>query len=330
MLHARTLLGDGLGNPSYRGARRGATLIEMLVVITILVILAGAALPLMRTAVSGSRPRETARAVNVYFSSARNRALETGRPCGVMLTRMDNRPGASMVLQQVEMPPPYAGDSLSSAAQLQVAYGSGTATVTATMDAGFNATLVSVGDLVQFNGQGPWYTVGGVNATTITASINLSAGQLLPWPTASLSPPVPYQILRQPRSSATTPLQLPMGMAVDLDYSGTDAASFGSTDNFPVYLLFSPHGSLDRVGFGGLTPDPVIYPIYLLVGRGDKVGDTTNPNWQDFNNIWVALNPQTGMVTTAPVVSAAGNAVPASVSDSRGAARTAYSMGGRS
>jgi len=308
-------------NPSYAPARRGATLVEMLVVITILVLLAGVAIPVMRPAMEGRRPRETARVVNVYFSSAKNRALETGRACGVMLERMDNRPGASMILQQVEMPPPYAGDDLSSRAQVQLSVSNNIATVTANMIGGFNASLVSAGDLVQFNAQGPWYTIGSVSGTSITASMRLPSGQLLPWPSTSSSPPVTYQILRQPKPSAAAPLQLPMGMAVDLDYSGTDAASFGSGNNLPVYILFSANGSLDRVQYGGSSTS-VVDPIYLLVGRGDKVGEATDPNWADLSNFWVTLNPQTGMVTTAPVAQAAN------VSASREFARNAYSMGG--
>ena len=58
------------------------------------------------------RVREAARAVNVYISSARNRAIEIGRPCGVIFRRANgtNFPTASTVLDQCEVPPTYAGD----------------------------------------------------------------------------------------------------------------------------------------------------------------------------------------------------------------------------
>jgi len=309
---------SGMSQPST--SRRGATLIEMLVVIMILVILAGVAVPVMRPAMQGRRPREAARAVNVYLSSARNRALETGRLCGVMLQRMDNQAGASMVLQQVEMPLPYAGSDLSSSAQVQLSVSNNTATVTANLIGQFNPALVSPGDLIQFNGQGPWYTISNPGPPII-ASIRLRAGQMLPWPTGGFSPPVPYQILRQPTASAASPLQLPMGMVVDLDFSGTDAASFGSADSLPVYILFSGNGSLERVRYGGSSVC-VVDPLYLLIGRNDKVGDATNPNWQDMNNLWVTINPQTGMITTAPVAQAADPLA------SREFARKAISIGG--
>lgn len=331
-------------------ARRGATLIELLVVITILVILAGVAIPVMRPAMQGRRPREAARAVNVYLSSARNRALETRRPCGVMLERMNNQPGASMILQQVESPPPYAGDDLSSRARVQLAVSNGVATVTANLVGGFNVTLVSPGDLIQFNQQGPWYTINNATATVITASLHLRTGQMLPWPTAGPSSPVPYQILRRPKPSAAAPLQLPMGMVVDLGASGIDPAEVNPTaaapgNSFlglgPVSIMFSGNGSLERIyalkGDGTPHPlnGPVAVPVYLLVGRNDKVGAPLGEqNWQDMNNFWVAINPQTGMVSTAPVApydAATGTwaNAPADVAGSRQYARTAQNAGGR-
>ena len=77
-------------SPAHRTARHLAnafTLIEMLIVITITMLLVAASLTTMRPALESRRTREAARAIEVYLSSARNRAMETGRPCGVMLYR---------------------------------------------------------------------------------------------------------------------------------------------------------------------------------------------------------------------------------------------------
>ena len=92
--------------------RRGVTLVEMLIVISIIVILTAASLKLIAPA-DDRRVREAARAVNVYISSARSRAIEIGRPCGVIFRRATgtNFPTASTVLDQCEVPPPYAGDT---------------------------------------------------------------------------------------------------------------------------------------------------------------------------------------------------------------------------
>ncbi len=336
-------------------SRRGATLIELLVVLGILVLLAGVALPMMRPALEGRRVREAARAVNVYLSAARNRALETRRPAGVMLQRMEAAAGASMILHRVEVSPPYGGDTTTARATVnQPTLGTNAAgetvwSLTATLT-DLNQYMVRRGDLIQLNQQGPWYEIvgtfgtnGTLTSSTITLELAYRNGQQLPWPS---SQPVPYQILRQPTKSAATPLQLPMTTVVDLGASGIDpgesnptAAAPGSSflGTNPVYILFSDKGSLLRIyatrGDGTTHPldGPVVFPIYLLVGRREKVGETTTGkrNWEDFNNIWITLNPQTGMVTTAPVVASGSDPLPASVYDSRDAARSAYSMGGQ-
>ena len=56
-------------------ARGGVTLLELLIVITVLMMLVGVALPTMRPALEGRQIREAARSVNIYFSSARSDAM---------------------------------------------------------------------------------------------------------------------------------------------------------------------------------------------------------------------------------------------------------------
>ena len=74
-------------SPAPRPSSPAFTLIEMLVVVAIMMVLVAAAATRMRPASEARRIRESARALNVYLGSARNRAMETGRPCGVILHR---------------------------------------------------------------------------------------------------------------------------------------------------------------------------------------------------------------------------------------------------
>ena len=99
----------------------GVTLVEMLIVITIIVILTAASLKVL-TPAEDRRVREAARAVNVYISSARNRAIEIGRSCGVIFRRANftNFPTASTVLDQCEVPPTYAGDTTGAVVRVMV------------------------------------------------------------------------------------------------------------------------------------------------------------------------------------------------------------------
>ena len=83
----------------------------MLIVVTIVMILMAITLKAIQP-VGDRRVREAARAVNVYISSARNHAMEIGRPCGVIFRRAagTNTPTASMVVEQCEVPAAVAGD----------------------------------------------------------------------------------------------------------------------------------------------------------------------------------------------------------------------------
>ncbi|TWT88982.1 hypothetical protein Mal64_24730 [Pseudobythopirellula maris] len=91
------------------------TLVELLVVAVIVTILISSAIPVLSPAGDDRLLREGSREVNAYLSAAQSRAIQTGRPQGVMLKRLsvdtlngeDN--GVCIELLTVEAPPPYAG-----------------------------------------------------------------------------------------------------------------------------------------------------------------------------------------------------------------------------
>jgi len=322
--------------PAAAGRSRGVTLIEMLVVVAILMLLLGVALPSMQGTMDERRSREAARAVNVYFGSARGLAMETGRPCGVMIQRLDAEPGCSMVLEQVEVPPPYAGESIDTRARLTWSIDGTVGKVQAVLTGGgINPALVHEGDRVRFNHQGPLYTiVGEPSANAMTLVIDLSQGQELPWPPVGAdmpSEPVPFEIHRQPTKSFADPLQLPAGAVIDLEASGTADHFIGRGSRDPVYILFSPNGSVDRVYHGGHIHHAT-EPIFLLIGKREKVPAVAGEeNFRDLTALWVTLNPRTGLVITSNVGTAPTNTsgVPADVAESRYFAINAESTGGR-
>jgi type II secretory pathway pseudopilin PulG len=316
----------------------------MLVVVTIMMMLLAAAATRMRPANDARRVREAARALGVYLSTARNRAMETGRPCGVILHRFTGATAAVMSLDQCEVPPTYAGDTTGATMQVTV---SGS-TVTTTTTSGFTNTLVANGDLIQFNGQGPYYTITdrtGGGGTGVTATFDTSQGQLVPWPSVSPGISASYRISRLPSSTNATTfkgqaqsLQLPASTVVDLAGSGIDSAAApfnqftaGGAD---VGIVFSSNGSIYGVYFVNGTSTNVTAPIYLLVGKRDRVGNTytagntnldTQTNDQDLTNLWIVVNPQTGLVTCGEVGADNGTRF----SGSRALARDQQSMGGK-
>ncbi len=323
------------------GARRGLTLIELLIVIGVLVALVAVAAPNLRPAVESRRMREAARQVSTYFSSARSRAIELNRPCGVMIERFAGDPRVGMVLHQVETPPPYAGESLGAVCSVRLTGYSALnqATVAVQFAPSIGLNLVYPGDLIQFNGQGPYFTITGVDGSggaSLTAVLDLSTGLWVPWSnTPSL--PMPYKILRQPQKSAAAPLQIPAPVVIDFEASGNELPAYsfapsGSGDTSPVYVIFGANGGLERYYVHGAAR-PGIMPAYFLLGRRDRVpaaqAEGGVANFQDFENFWIGITPQ-GMIVTEQVGIAEGNTSgrPQSIDESREFVRSGRSKGG--
>ena len=346
-------------------SRSGITLLELLAVIIIIVTVTAATIPALLPALANRRVREASRMVNVFFAGARNRAMQTGRPVGVMLERFNGLPDAAMTLSYCEVPPPYAGDTATS----KIHIASGQVDRFTTSDVGWTG-LIRQGDLLKLNYQGHLYRLTGTTDAqgfllAPTANnwklnhVTAPAGTPLPGGSAGID--VPFQI--SPVKLASGSIQLPEGVVIDLTASGFDAADTtnavvgawtfrpsSASDTNPVAITFNPSGSLHKVWcydtMGSFVPtafDPIT-PIHLLIGRRELLplpSPVPTPpfpdpnkayfNWQDPTNLWVSINGQTGLVATAE------NAVPNNPSDPvytqlldvRRFARESHTMGGR-
>lgn len=127
----------------------------------------------------------------------------------------------------------------------------------------------------------------------------------------------------------------------------TDATEKVANQRLPIIVTFDKTGALDNLYIRGPGVPPasgggskrvelqairLTSPIHFLIGKRDKLGTLTSnsaeQNWTDLENIWVSLNPQTGLVTTAEVA-----AIPTSsttqLHDARAYAQAAQTMGGR-
>lgn len=130
-----------------------------------------------------------------------------------------------------------------------------------------------------------------------------------------------YKVLLWPTKSAAGDLQLPSPTVIDLTWSGHDPVSATDsptwslpTTTAPPLIMFAPDGSVDRSyvrssdgTYNGVMP---MTPMYLLVGmRKNIVHNTTanpnavatnpNANINDFNNLWVSIDPATGLIVVA-------------------------------
>ena len=152
-----------------RNRPRGMTLMELLIVVAVMVILLGAALPLLKIGLAGRRTREASRQLNTYAALAKSRAIELGRPAGLFIDTqwlMDDPtnpvPYASELFL-AETPRPYAGDMVdarawvrpdSSANRFEITF-SDSASLTTTLP----TALVQGGESFQikFDYKGPLY-----------------------------------------------------------------------------------------------------------------------------------------------------------------------------
>lgn len=91
--------------------RRGITLTELLVVVTIMVILLAISVPMFNAGNARRQVREAARGVNLYLGGARIKAKELGVPIGVLIERSKIEPQAGIVLRRIEMPELYTGET---------------------------------------------------------------------------------------------------------------------------------------------------------------------------------------------------------------------------
>lgn len=320
--------------PSVR--RFGVTLIELLIVITIATLLLAAAIPLMKTAIDESKLREASRQINVFFAAARARAVEKGRAVGVMIERSDGSTNAAFVLNIVETPPPYGGDTLNARALLGTISANPLRVVFDNSSLSLPA-LVQKGDVIKFDYKGPVYRIYDVS----------SLGNVPPWIDVEVgSPPLPaspaaglpYQVIRQPEKSSASPLQLTGNVAIDLEYSGMGVLGNQFNANIgvairsnPVVIAFNSSGAIDHVKPNGAfdssgnakyeagTPAGT---IHLLIGRIDQVGidvanspQTPNPirpnasaatatktyrqNIADVRNFWISIGARTGSITSS-------------------------------
>lgn len=307
--------------------REGMTLIELLVVVGILGLLSVIVLP----SISGNQEnrfgRSAAEQVSGAISQARNDAIGSGKPAGIILRPVSTGAAVAIDLFRCRVPAPYQGDTTS--AKLTFTLASQTVAPIDMSSIGLIANAgVTEADLIQFDGRGPTYVIGpNPNSNGFAISLRTNdAGQSAtntPWPPANV--PMTFSIERQPRGVGA-PVSLGQTRCVDLFWSGFTGSSgfetFGSGST--VAVTFDSRGQVLQV-FKGFNRKVVTGPIFLLIGRTDRAGsnyasdggpgsadDSIGANWQYPTSYWVAIDPVSGQARVAECQPNVGNDVVAS------------------
>ena len=322
---------------------RAMTMIELLVVITIIMVLTAVMIPTIRYQNRNRALREAERQLNAFIGSAQARAQQLGRPVGIWIERVnDGDPivsaNHSVSVYLAEVPLPYSGNLRNSFVRISSTgvlnfhlpiprnNPDGTPIYDPSGMREYEADtilhnpsnhLIKPDDSfkIQFNYRGPYY-----DAVRIGNNYQLRNNQRhgrLNFANLSSSSGVPYQIHRLPKKSFSPPLNLPAGAVIDLSVSGTMAGQNEFLTNIsnrrrPVILMFNPSGGVATVWSNGI-PYPPLGWIHLLVGRQNQVfptnlwldEETEKGNVMDMNNRWVSIDHRTGSIVSENVDSIA-------------------------
>jgi len=305
------------------------TLVELMVVVAIIGLLSVVVLPLLANSSESRKTREAARSLVSYVARSQNRVLGRTEWGGFWMVPVAGT-NYALDLFSADVPTLFQGDNLPTTVTGSSTTISSTPVFVLTPP-GAIATSGSIGgatvsgtlgDLVRFDGSGPWYAL--VSATTLTLRgtgaftvENVNQTPLnTPWPTANVAHT--YELMRQPIRSGS-PLTLADGRCVDVAQSGYVAAAgyvrFGDNPG-SIAVLFDGTGRLRQMIVGATRTTPT-GAIFLLVGRADRAvpspatftpgDDSTGYNWQYADSYWIGIDPLTGVVKLAECVPNAAN-----------------------
>lgn len=329
-----------LVTPSSPGARprSGFTVVELLVVVSIMASLFGLIMMGMRPSVGGELRRAAQQFASVLLA-AQSRGIGDPKGAAVVL-ELDTRPeaeggpkvaGTQCIAIFGGDKPPFAVGTVTG---MPPAAGATSATVQITPT---NGGDLQQGYRVQFFGSDPdpvlpasgWFGFQPPGAVSLRADDGQSFANT-PWPT-----PVGGQLRAR---VACYPAKGPLALAfaktvgIDLRYSGTgddpSSAWGGLASKGNLAVSFDSVGTLDALmrGVGSSTAasrQPVEPAYFLVAARADINGDTALASER---SLWVAIQPQTGRVTTSANVAQSGKDLTA-VRAARANARAALAVG---
>ena len=300
------------------------TLVELLVVVTILLILAVTVLPSIAGSAESRRSRETARSVSSFIARAQSRSIGRQQWAGFMFLATGAGLGAVDLLT-VDVPEAYRGDSATASVSIACGGNTGTASAVTAGDLSSIGTVnTGTNDLIRFDSRGPTFEItsgsslpivfrprGNTSGTTSGGTGGEDIGQSTlntPWPSPSPATHT-FEIFRQP-VPAGPPFTLPEGRVIDITWSGygpNNATYRNFSSGSTVGVLFDGTGRMRQLIVNSIR-QTAIGPVFLLVGRADRAGqsdqspladDSKGANWQYADSTWIAIDPFTGVVKSA-------------------------------
>ena len=310
-----------------RSNRRGFTLVELLVVITILGLLSVIVIPNLTGTISSRRYRDAAQNINAFIARCHSRAIGARGPRGVMLQPLSTNTAAALDMYFADAPDIYAGETSASTAFIAGGQNMTTGPLVVTFDQATQSRLsqagfCSTGDAIQFGGVGSTFKFISPNQIAMWVDENQNIRNTS-WPRTG-SGGLPFKIWRQPTRGTGGSLQLQKGACVDLPWSCLGTTPFSTfmgtniSDN-SISIMFDASGKPIEIVHSGGMRTSIGAPVFLLIGDAELAGNAYDPavsrdtnaappqddrggaNWQYGDSVWLCIDNNSGVVKYGPV-----------------------------
>jgi prepilin-type N-terminal cleavage/methylation domain-containing protein len=310
---------------------RAFTLVELLVVMTIMVLLVAASVPMLKPMFDSQKTKNAADTVAAALQRVRFKAMEEQATCGIQFDRFTegNASNVSLRMRLLKSRGAYINQPN---VRVRVENGVIKFYQSASGEWGSSSSIptptewnahVNDGDSVQFGRQGRFYKLEENSKTKLAPPFefiphpNEEKGFYLP--KNSTDDAMEFKVLQSPQASLTPPVVLPRGTVVDLEFSSGYFSNaeipFSNATNGEIKIIFSPAGYIDKFEVNGNSYTPSGGLIYFCVGEWDRqtISSGTTLAEDGKNNIevptsfWITIHPKTGQVRiteTAPAADA--------------------------
>lgn len=279
--------------------RRALTLVELLVVVTILVILVAVVLPLAQPALRGREVREGARQLHAFVSRVQTEAIANNRSHGIELVRSEQDPMKCFELRQVRYRNLFAGLSPDSRVRrngkaLDFILGIPGSPQDEDTKA-LLGRLLKRNEVIyaRFDYRGNWIPITRKDIpTTNYAGLQIEFVDTadIPGSFANMAT-VAYQIKLPPRATSAASVELPQGAFIDLAESGSGIGTLPrnqfQSNKRPIMIMFDTSGKLSELRQAG-APRQGPDTMFLLVRNETP----------EAPSYWVTIGSSTNRVTT--------------------------------
>jgi prepilin-type N-terminal cleavage/methylation domain-containing protein len=290
--------------------RGGFTLIEMIVVITIILMITALGIAFLPRFLDNQYQTRAVDQLSQWLLTAKQRAKRDGAPTGIRILA-DSTTGLATQIMYIQQPEPYTAGTCTGiqpgtepktakfiATSVDFIGGGGAQSPDNPLTGG--GWLVQQGDYLEVNGGGPVYYIQAVQDSATLVLMNTQV--TLTNPTSN------YRIIRQPRRLLGEDLMtLPQNMVVDLSRSNAaDPTSTVYSKNVPsrtvgggqaaYEILFSPNGSV--IGQG--SPSGKIL-LWVRDSTKQVFVDPVNQIYDSGAGTLISVQIRTGFIAAHPI-----------------------------